>query len=78
MYFRPTMFICKEAMSLLVMVLGSREKKPVLESRLVGLMGCIKAVFTSETDTEVVAHLVSEKVEAGLDPVGAVREVLGL
>ncbi len=33
-------------------------------------------VFTSETDTEVVAHLVSEKVEAGLDPVGAVREVL--
>ncbi|MBB4152794.1 glucosamine--fructose-6-phosphate aminotransferase (isomerizing) [Sphingomonas jinjuensis] len=33
-------------------------------------------VFTSETDTEVVAHLVSEKVEAGFDPVGAVREVL--
>ena len=33
-------------------------------------------VFTSETDTEVVAHLVSEKVEAGLDPIGAVREVL--
>ena len=32
--------------------------------------------FTSETDTEVVAHLVSEKVEAGMDPVDAVREVL--
>ncbi len=33
-------------------------------------------VFTSETDTEVVAHLISEKVEAGLEPVDAVREVL--
>lgn len=33
-------------------------------------------VFTSQTDTEVVAHLVSEKVEQGLDPVAAVREVL--
>ncbi|WP_343525120.1 glutamine--fructose-6-phosphate transaminase (isomerizing) [Sphingomonas sp.] len=33
-------------------------------------------VFTSETDTEVVAHLVSEKVEQGLDPVTAVRDVL--
>lgn len=33
-------------------------------------------VFTSETDTEVVAHLVSEKVEQGFDPVAAVREVL--
>jgi glucosamine--fructose-6-phosphate aminotransferase (isomerizing) len=33
-------------------------------------------VFTSETDTEVVAHLVSEKVEAGLAPADAVREVL--
>jgi glucosamine--fructose-6-phosphate aminotransferase (isomerizing) len=33
-------------------------------------------VFTSETDTEVVAHLISEKVEAGLAPVDAVREVL--
>lgn len=33
-------------------------------------------VFTSETDTEVVAHLVSEKVEQGLDPVAVVREVL--
>jgi glucosamine--fructose-6-phosphate aminotransferase (isomerizing) len=33
-------------------------------------------IFTSETDTEVVAHLVSEKVEQGLDPVAAVREVL--
>ncbi len=32
--------------------------------------------FTSETDTEVVAHLVSEKVEAGMDPVSAVREIL--
>ncbi|KTF67671.1 glutamine--fructose-6-phosphate transaminase (isomerizing) [Sphingomonas sp. HT-1] len=32
--------------------------------------------FTSETDTEVVAHLVSEKVEAGLAPTDAVREVL--
>ncbi len=33
-------------------------------------------VFTSETDTEVVAHLISEKVEGGMDPVAAVREVL--
>ena len=33
-------------------------------------------VFTSETDTEVVAHLVSEKVEAGIAPADAVREVL--
>ena len=33
-------------------------------------------VFTSETDTEVVAHLVSEKVEAGMAPADAVREVL--
>ncbi len=33
-------------------------------------------VFTSETDTEVVAHLVSEQVEAGVDPVEAVRTVL--
>jgi glucosamine--fructose-6-phosphate aminotransferase (isomerizing) len=33
-------------------------------------------VFTSETDTEVVAHLVSERVEAGASPADAVREVL--
>jgi glucosamine--fructose-6-phosphate aminotransferase (isomerizing) len=33
-------------------------------------------VFTSETDTEVVAHLISEKVEAGGAPADAVREVL--
>ncbi|WP_375381243.1 glutamine--fructose-6-phosphate transaminase (isomerizing) [uncultured Sphingomonas sp.] len=33
-------------------------------------------VFTSETDTEVVAHLISEKVEAGTAPADAVREVL--
>eukprot|EP01035_Chromulina_nebulosa_P038805 gene38805-52417_t len=32
--------------------------------------------FTSETDTEVVAHLVSEKVEAGMSPAEAVAEVL--
>ena len=32
--------------------------------------------FTSETDTEVVAHLVSEQVEAGLSPADAVRQVL--
>ncbi|MGI4731643.1 MAG: glutamine--fructose-6-phosphate transaminase (isomerizing) [Janthinobacterium lividum] len=32
--------------------------------------------FTSETDTEVVAHLVSEKVEGGMAPADAVREVL--
>jgi glucosamine--fructose-6-phosphate aminotransferase (isomerizing) len=32
--------------------------------------------FTSETDTEVVAHLISEKVEAGMDPVAAVRDIL--
>ncbi len=33
-------------------------------------------VFTSETDTEVVAHLVSEQVEAGLSPEASVRAVL--
>ncbi|MFS2109736.1 glutamine--fructose-6-phosphate transaminase (isomerizing) [Sphingomonas sp. Sphisp140] len=33
-------------------------------------------VFESETDTEVVAHLVSEKVEAGMAPAEAVAEVL--
>ncbi|WP_298669615.1 glutamine--fructose-6-phosphate transaminase (isomerizing) [uncultured Sphingomonas sp.] len=33
-------------------------------------------VFTSETDTEVVAHLVSEKIEAGMAPAEAVSEVL--
>jgi glutamine---fructose-6-phosphate transaminase (isomerizing) len=33
-------------------------------------------VFTSDTDTEVVAHLVSEKVEAGMSPAEAVRDVL--
>ncbi|WP_230769605.1 glutamine--fructose-6-phosphate transaminase (isomerizing) [Sphingomonas sp. Leaf4] len=33
-------------------------------------------VFTSETDTEVVAHLVSEQVEAGLAPSDAVKVVL--
>jgi glutamine---fructose-6-phosphate transaminase (isomerizing) len=32
--------------------------------------------FESETDTEVVAHLVSEKVEAGADPIAAVKAVL--
>ncbi len=33
-------------------------------------------VFESETDTEVVAHLVSEHIEAGLSPQDAVRAVL--
>ncbi|MFA5969247.1 MAG: glutamine--fructose-6-phosphate transaminase (isomerizing) [Sphingomonas sp.] len=33
-------------------------------------------VFTSETDTEVVAHLISEKVEGGMAPAEAVAEVL--
>ena len=33
-------------------------------------------VFTSETDTEVVAHLVSEKIEGGMSPADAVAEVL--
>jgi len=33
-------------------------------------------VFESETDTEVVAHLVSEEVEAGKSPVEAVKVVL--
>ena len=33
-------------------------------------------VFTSETDTEVVAHLISEQVEGGKSPIEAVREVL--
>jgi glucosamine--fructose-6-phosphate aminotransferase (isomerizing) len=32
--------------------------------------------FDSETDTEVVAHLISEKVEAGMAPAEAVAEVL--
>ena len=32
--------------------------------------------FESETDTEVVAHLVSEKIEAGMAPAAAVSEVL--
>jgi glucosamine--fructose-6-phosphate aminotransferase (isomerizing) len=32
--------------------------------------------FESETDTEVVAHLVSEQVEAGLSPVEAVKAAL--
>ncbi|MCM8730286.1 glutamine--fructose-6-phosphate transaminase (isomerizing) [Hephaestia sp. GCM10023244] len=32
--------------------------------------------FDSETDTEVVAHLVSEKIEAGVSPEAAVRDVL--
>ncbi|CAH0353394.1 MAG: glutamine--fructose-6-phosphate transaminase (isomerizing) [Sphingobium sp.] len=32
--------------------------------------------FDSETDTEVVAHLISEKVEQGLDPRDAVAQVL--
>src|SRR3546814_10142636 len=35
-------------------------------------------VFTSETDTEVAAHLTSEKGESGADPVDAVRDVLPL
>ncbi|MEK7343272.1 MAG: glutamine--fructose-6-phosphate transaminase (isomerizing) [Pseudomonadota bacterium] len=33
-------------------------------------------VFDSQTDTEVVAHLVSERVEQGATPVEAVRDVL--
>jgi len=33
-------------------------------------------VFDSETDSEVVAHLISEAVEGGADPAEAVREVL--
>ncbi|HWU95360.1 MAG TPA: glutamine--fructose-6-phosphate transaminase (isomerizing), partial [Sphingomonas sp.] len=33
-------------------------------------------IFESDTDTEVVAHLVSEKVEAGVAPAEAVAEVL--
>ncbi|USI74096.1 glutamine--fructose-6-phosphate transaminase (isomerizing) [Sphingomonas morindae] len=32
--------------------------------------------FASQTDTEVVAHLVSEQIEAGIDPVEAVRTSL--
>ena len=32
--------------------------------------------FRSQTDTEVVAHLISEQVEAGVDPVDAVRLTL--
>jgi glucosamine--fructose-6-phosphate aminotransferase (isomerizing) len=33
-------------------------------------------IFTSETDTEVVAHLVSERIEAGASPEDAVKDVL--
>ena len=33
-------------------------------------------MFESETDSEVVAHLVSAEIERGADPVEAVREVL--
>jgi glucosamine--fructose-6-phosphate aminotransferase (isomerizing) len=33
-------------------------------------------IFLSQTDTEVVAHLISEQVEAGVDPVEAVRLTL--
>ena len=33
-------------------------------------------IFKSQTDTEVVAHLISEHVEAGVDPVEAVRLTL--
>ncbi|MBA4051753.1 MAG: glutamine--fructose-6-phosphate aminotransferase, partial [Erythrobacter sp.] len=33
-------------------------------------------VFESETDSEVVAHLISAEVEGGADPVAAVRAVL--
>ena len=33
-------------------------------------------VFESETDTEIVAHLISVEVEAGAEPVAAVRAVL--
>jgi len=33
-------------------------------------------VFESETDSEVVAHMVSAEIEAGVDPVEAVRRVL--
>ena len=33
-------------------------------------------IFESETDTEIVAHLFSEQVEAGLQPLAAVRAVL--
>ncbi|EAQ29450.1 D-fructose-6-phosphate amidotransferase [Erythrobacter sp. NAP1] len=32
--------------------------------------------FESETDSEVVAHLISQQIERGLDPLDAVREVL--
>jgi glucosamine--fructose-6-phosphate aminotransferase (isomerizing) len=35
-------------------------------------------VFTSQTDTEVVAHLISDKVEGGLSPVEAVKASLPL
>jgi glucosamine--fructose-6-phosphate aminotransferase (isomerizing) len=34
-------------------------------------------VFTTETDTEVVAHLITRNLERGLDPAEAVEETLG-
>ncbi|TRD10597.1 glutamine--fructose-6-phosphate transaminase (isomerizing) [Erythrobacter insulae] len=33
-------------------------------------------IFESETDSEVVAHLISDQIEAGADPVAAVKAVL--
>ena len=32
--------------------------------------------FESETDSEVVAHLISSRIEAGMDPIDAVKDVL--
>ncbi|MGY6552654.1 MAG: glutamine--fructose-6-phosphate transaminase (isomerizing) [Erythrobacter sp.] len=41
-----------------------------------GELAAAGRVFESETDSEVVAHLISAEVEAGADPVSAVRAVL--
>jgi glucosamine--fructose-6-phosphate aminotransferase (isomerizing) len=51
---------------------GIIENFKVLRDELIGR----RRVFTSETDTEVVAHLVSELVEAGASPQDAVKQVL--
>ncbi|MES9845232.1 MAG: glutamine--fructose-6-phosphate transaminase (isomerizing) [Candidatus Sedimenticola sp. 6PFRAG5] len=50
---------------------GIIENHNVLRDRLIGL----GYSFTSETDTEVIAHLLDYKLESGCDLLGAVKEV---
>jgi glucosamine--fructose-6-phosphate aminotransferase (isomerizing) len=51
---------------------GIIENYKELRAELAALGRC----FESETDTEIVAHLISQEVENGADPVAAVRAVL--